>query len=101
MTTFVDMAVVDMQQWDRNKRRSLPSSSTLTNEDHDFEEDSMGSVLVYANLIAEKLWDKMWVYCTGIQPTRRRGVHTDPDYVHPLVCYKKEGKLVNEKGKAF
>ena len=28
-------------------------------------------------------------------------MHIDPDYVHPLVHYKKEGKLVNDKGKAF
>ena len=101
MTTFIGMAVVDVQRWDRNKRRNLPSSSTMTNEDDDFEEDTMGSVLMYADLIAKKLRDRTWVYRTGIQPTGRRGVHTDPDYVHPLVRYKKEGKLVNEKGKAF
>lgn len=101
MTTFIGMAVVDVQRWDRNKRRSLPSFSTMRNEDDDYEEDSMGSVLMYADLIAKKLRDRTWVYRTGIQPTGRRGVHTDPDYVHPLVRYKKEGKLVNEKGKAF
>ncbi len=61
----------------------------------------MGSVLKYAGLVAKKLRDKTWVYCTGIQPAGRSGVHTDPDYIHQLVPYKKEGKLVNEKGKAF
>ena len=44
-----------------------------------------------------------WVYCTYIQPMiGSRGVHTDPNYVHPFVCYKKEeGKLVKRKGKHF
>ena len=73
ITTFIGMAVVDVQQWDRNKRRSLPSSSILRNEDKDFEEDSMGWVLMYADLTAKKMHDRTWVYCTGIQPTGRRG----------------------------
>ena len=62
MTTIIGMAVVDVQRWDRNKRRNLPSSSTMTNEDDDFEEDTMGSVLMYADLIAKKLRDRTWVY---------------------------------------
>ena len=81
MTMFISMAVMEVQQY-WSKSRSLPVSLFFRNEVDDFEEDSMGSV----------------VYHT-IESTRRRGVHTDPDYVHPLVCYKKEGKLVNEKGK--
>ncbi len=68
----------------------------LTNEDKDFEEDSMGLVLMYTGLIAKKWCDRTWMYHTGIQPTGRRGVHTDTNYVHPLVCYKKEGKLVSD-----
>ncbi len=101
MTTFIGMAVVDIQWWDRNKRRSIPSSALSSNEDGDYDDDNIGSIMMYADLIAKKMCDKLWGYCKCIQPTGRRGVHTDPDYVHPLVCYKKDGKLVNEKGKAF
>ena len=101
MTTFIGMAVVDVQRWDRNKRRSIPSSALSQNDDGDYDDDNIGSIMMYADLIAKKLRDKTWGYRKCIQPTGRRGVHTDPDYVHPLVRYKKDGKLVNEKGKAF
>ena len=87
MTTFIGMAVVDVQRWDRNKRRSIPSSALSQNDDGDYDDDNIGSIMMYADLIAKKLRDKTWGYRKCIQPTGRRGVHTDPDYVHPLVRY--------------
>ena len=51
MTTFIGMAVVDVQQWDQNnKRRRLPSSLMLTNEDALY-----GALLGWAALDREKL----------------------------------------------
>ena len=71
----------------RKRILSLPSSLMLND---DLEEDSTGLVLMYTDLIPKRLHDKTWAYHMGIQPTGRRGAHTDPDYVHPL---NKKGTL--------
>jgi hypothetical protein len=100
-TTFIGMAVVDVQRWDRNRRRHLPLYPTPPDEVGEYEEDPTGSIRVYADLIAKKLLDPLWTYRPGTQPSARRGVHTDPGYVHPVVRYEKEGKVKNDKGKAY
>ncbi len=65
----------------------------------EYEEDPTGSIRVYANLIANTLLDQLWTYRVGTQPSARRGVHTDPGYIQPVVCYEKEGKVKMIKGK--
>ncbi len=73
------MAVVDLQRWDRNKRKQLPAISLLPDEDGNYKEiDPLISVLVYTDLIAKKLCEQSWAYRTGNQPTGRRGVHSNP-----------------------
>jgi hypothetical protein len=69
MMTFIGMAVMDVQRWDRNKRRSIPLSALPPNEDGDYDDDNIGSIMMYADLIAKKLRDKSWGYHKGIQPT--------------------------------
>ena len=58
--------------------------------------ETLGVNVSNIGLVAKTKW-----YRTGIQPTGRIGVHTDPNYIYPLVHYKEEEKLMNEKGKAF
>ena len=100
MTTFIGMAVVDVQRWDRNKRKQLPAIPSLPDEDGDYEEvDNLGAVHVYADLIAKKLRDKMWAYRVGSQPTARQSVYSHPSEMHPLVRYKKNGTIINDNGK--
>ena len=48
----------------------------------EYKEDTTGSIRVYADLIAKKLLNPLCTYCPGTQPSARRGVHTDPEYVH-------------------
>jgi hypothetical protein len=66
MMTFFGMAVVDVQRWDRNKRRSIPLSALSPNEDGDYDDNNIGLIMMYADLIAKKLCDKSWGYCKGI-----------------------------------
>ncbi len=73
------LAVVDLQRWDRSKRKQPPAIPLLPDEDGNYEEiDPLSSVLVYADLIAKKLRDQSWAYHAGNQPTGRRGVHSNP-----------------------
>ena len=70
MTTFIRMAVVDVQRWGRNKRKYLPPIPLSPNEDGGYKEvDLVGSVMTYADLICKKQCDKLWSYRTGNQPT--------------------------------
>jgi hypothetical protein len=102
MTTFIGMAVVDLQRWDRNKRKQLPAIPLLPVEDDNYEEiNPLSSVLVYADLIAKKLRDQSWAYRAGNQPTGSRGVHSNPLDNDMLVRYHKNGEIKNKKGKAY
>ena len=55
------MAVVDIQRWDRNMRKRIPSLPRIGFLDDLFESieeaDNLGSVLLYADLISKKLID--------------------------------------------
>ncbi len=94
------MAVVDLQRWDRNKRKQLPTIPLLPDEDGNYEIiDPLSSVLVYADLIAKKLLDQSWAYRAGNQPTGRRGVHSNPLDNDMLLRYHKNGEIKNKKEK--
>jgi hypothetical protein len=75
----------------------LPAYPLLPDNDSNFEEDHVGSIHLYADLITKKLLDKWWEYHAGNQPPGRRGVHTDP-----LMCIQLFGmKRNNAKRKAY
>jgi hypothetical protein len=102
MTAFIGMAVVDLQRWDKNKRKQLPAIPLLPDEDGNYEEiNPLSYVLVYTDSIAKKLRDQSWAYCAGNQPTGRRGVHSNPLDKDMLVQYHKNGEIKNKKGKAY
>jgi len=103
-TTFIGMAVVDVQRWDRNMRKRIPQipDCDFFYDLERFEDiDNIGSVLLYADLISKKLMDPTMRYREGRQPTPRLGKHNNPDVTPPVVRYMKNGKLANEKGKAY
>jgi hypothetical protein len=103
-TTFIGMAVVDVQRWDRNMRKRIPRipDCGFFYDLEQFEDvDNVGSVLVYADLISKKLLDPNLRYREGRQPTTRQGKHNDPDYCPPLVRYMKNGRTTNDNGKAY
>ena len=96
------MAVINVQRWDRNKRKQLPPIPLLPDMDGGYEEvDQLGSVLTYADLICKKLHDTLWVYCAGSQSMTRMGVYSNPEFAHLLVWYMKDNRLKNKKGKAY
>jgi len=103
-TTFIGMAIVDLQRWDRNMRAGKTEEAADTGLATDGEEnerevqDSNFDILEMADLIAKKLTKQRLTFRDAPQQVRRT---TRVDREDLFDRYKKNGSFTNINGKAF
>ena len=109
ITTFVGMAVVDLQRWDRCQREGAHKKTRTRRNLHlEFDGEDIDvaydfDIMVMADLIAKGVRLPRLRYRDTVQPTARVGNARDganDGYRHKLERLRTRGKLQNSKGKA-